>query len=84
MNTASINNAAASNTQKILDKLCTMEANAKDAEIAQLRQQLATANLAVSQQAQNAAIIQAVRPFPAPAYIVSSPYAAGCNCTAGV
>lgn len=84
METAGINQTATANTQKILDKLCNMEANAKDAEIAALRQQLSNAQLAVSQQAQNATIIQAVRPFPAPAYIVGSPYATNtCNCGLG-
>lgn len=82
LNTSNINTAATANTQRILDKLCSMEANAKDAEIAALRQQLSAANLAVSQQAQNAAIIQAVRPFPAPAYVVANPYCGSnvCGC----
>lgn len=62
------------NTQRILDKLCNMEANAKDAQIADLREKLAVSNLQVSQQAQNAAIIGALRPFPQPAYITCSPY----------
>ena len=86
MNTSAINNVATANTQKILDKLCNMEANAKDAEIANLRQALAGSQLAYSQQAQNAQLISALRPFPNPAYIVGSPYAAAntCNCGLGV
>lgn len=82
MNTAAITTNATCNTQKILDKLCSMEANAKDAEIAALRQQLSAAHLAVSQQAQNAQLISAIRPYPAPAYVVSSPYGGACPCAA--
>ena len=80
LNTSNINSTATANTQKILDKLAAMEANAKDAEIANLRQQLSAVNLAASQQAQNATIIQAVRPYPAPAYVVSSPYGSNTTC----
>jgi len=83
MNTANINTTATANTQKILDKLCAMEASAKDAEIANLRQALAGSQLAYSQQAQNAQLITALRPFPNPAYIVGSPYATT-NCGCGV
>ena len=45
-----------------------MENNAKDAQIADLRQQLNVATLAYSQQNQNATIINALRPYPAPTY----------------
>lgn len=83
LNTQGINATATANTQRILDKLCSMETAAKDAEIANLRQQLAGAQLTVSQQAQNAAIIGAIRPYPAPAYMVASPYGNACPC-AGV
>ena len=86
--TCAITTNDTANTQKILDKLCQMEANAKDAQIADLREKLAVSNLQVSQQVQNATLINALRPFPQPAYITSSPYAAmpinagynrGCN-----
>lgn len=49
-------------------------------------QELQTANFQLSQQAQNATLISALRPFPQPAYITCSPYTAqngfgcGCNC----
>lgn len=49
-------------------------------------QELQTANFQLSQQAQNATLIGALRPFPQPAYITCSPYTAvngfgcGCNC----
>lgn len=72
------------NTQRILDKLCLMESNAKDAQIADLREKLAVSNLQVSQQVQNATIIGALRPFPQPAYITCSPYqSVGYGCGSG-
>lgn len=37
-------------------------------------QELQTANFHLSQQAQNATLINALRPFPQPAYITCSPY----------
>lgn len=73
-NTCAITTNATANTQHILDKLCQMEANAKDAEIANLRDRLTVANLQISQQVQNATIISAVRPTPIPAYPAASPY----------
>lgn len=52
-------------------------------EIQTLRDQLQTANFQLSQQAQNATIISAIRPTPVPAYVTCSPYesnmyASGC------
>lgn len=50
-------------------------------------QELQTANFQLSQQAQNATLIGALRPFPQPAYITCSPYTAqngfGCGCSNG-
>ena len=48
-----------------------------------LRDQLQTANFQLSQQAQNATLINAIRPTPVPAYLTCSPYesnmyASGC------
>ena len=50
-------------------------------------QELQTANFHLSQQAQNSTLINALRPFPQPAYITCSPYvsnngfgACGCGC----
>ena len=45
-------------TQAILDKLCSLELDAKNDEIANLRQQIAMKDLAASQVAQNAFIQQ--------------------------
>lgn len=82
--TCAITSNDTANTQKILDKLCQIESNAKDAQIAELREKLAVSNLQVSQQVQNASLISALRPFPVPAYNVQSPYVGnvygyGCN-----
>lgn len=88
-NTCAITTDASANTQRILDKLCSMEANAKDAQIAALTQQLSEARLQVSQGAQSDRIINTLRPVPQPAYITCSPYQAstafynGCGGTCG-
>ena len=86
-NTCAITTNATGNTQKILDKLCQMEANAKDQRIADLTASLQAANGQISQLSQTANIINAVRPFPIPAYQVQSPYVGngyaygyGCGC----
>lgn len=84
-NTCAITTNATGNTQRILDKLCQMEANAKDQRIADLTSTLQAANFQLSQLSQTANIINAVRPFPVPAYQVQSPYvgtgyAYGCGC----
>ena len=55
------------NTQKILDKLCENEIN-------QLRSDLQSAQLQISQLSQTANITNTLRPFPQPAYITCSPY----------
>lgn len=55
-------------------------------KVADRDRDLMTANFQISQAAQSANIIDTVRPFPQPAYITCSPYAAygynvyGCNC----
>ena len=52
-------------------------------KITEKDQELQTANFQLSQQAQNATLISALRPFPQPAYITCSPYTPsnsfGCN-----
>lgn len=76
------NNAS---TQRILDKMCDQEIQAKNDRIQELQTQLNMAALAASQNQQtqllvadNAAqtqyIVNRVAPYPTPAYIVSSPY----------
>ena len=56
-----------SNTQKILDKLCENEIN-------QLRTDLQSAQLQISQLSQTANITNTLRPYPTPAYLTCSPY----------
>lgn len=75
-NTCAITTNATANTQKILDKLCNMEASAKDQRIAELTLVNQNQALQLSQQAQNATLIGALRPTPIPAYITCSPYEA--------
>lgn len=81
------NNAS---TQKILDTMCQDKIDAKNELIATLRQQLAAAQSAASQNAQTAAIIanneaqtaaleQYLAPVPRPAYIVQNPNCCGQN-----
>lgn len=60
------------NTQKILDKLC-------DNEINQLRTDLQSAQLQISQLSQTSNIVNTLRPTPIPAYINCSPYQSAFN-----
>ena len=83
-NTCHITSNATENTQKILDRLCQMEANAKDQRIADLTANLQAANYQISQLAQTTNIVNTIRPFPQPSFIVGSPYVAtGYNCGCG-
>lgn len=76
MNTCKITTTDTENTQKILDKLNSMEFNAMKNENENLRMQLADARLI----ANNQVIANTVAPCPRPAYIVPNPY---CNCNNG-
>lgn len=67
LNTRDIIENATANTQAILDKMCATE-------VAALREKLNTYEMQLSNQAQSANIINALRPFPTPAYITCSPY----------
>lgn len=69
-NTCAITTNATANTQKILDKLCQMENNAKDQRITDLTFQLQTAQNQLSNMAQSANIISTLRPAPIPAFNV--------------
>lgn len=79
--TNAITNNASSNTQKVLDKLCSMEANLQAQRIQELQiqnQSLALQNqvkdLQAGQLASAGFIINSIRPYPVPAYTVTSPY----------
>lgn len=81
-NTCAITTNATANTQRILDRLCQMEASAKEQRIQDLQTALQTANFQLSQQAQNATLISTLRPMAQPAYLVQSPYIGhNCCCT---
>jgi len=83
-NTCRITSNATENTQKVLDKLCQMEAAAKDQKIADLQTELQAAQLQLGNNAQTQNLINSLRPYPTPSYITSSPYQSiyggyGCN-----
>lgn len=72
-NTCDIIQASNANTDRILGYLTQNE-------IQSLRDQLQSANLALSNTAQTSTIINAVRPFPSPAYVTCSPYTSPIGC----
>lgn len=87
---------ATANTQAILDKLCSLELDAKNEKIADLERQLTMSNLAASQNAQTSRILadnaaqtlaleQYLNPTPVPAYVVQNPNCCsnnnGCGCS---
>lgn len=83
--------AGNANTQAILDKMCQQEIDALKTQNANLQTQLNMQNLAASQatqtaqlvadnNAQTAALINRIAPYPVPSYTVSNPYVnCGCN-----
>lgn len=94
-NTRDIIDSQSKGTQAILDKLCSLELDAKNDTIAQLRSELMYARGQASQDVQTAAIQagqralaneveQYVLPTPRPAYIVTNPNCCqqnyGCGC----
>lgn len=99
-NTRDIIENANRNNQSILDKLCSLELDAKNDRIADLERQLTMANLSASQTAQTSRILadnaaqtvaleQYLNPTPIPAYTVQNPNCCptnncGCNCGCGI
>ena len=69
--------AANSNTRAILEAIQQNKVDAMQDKITELTAQLTSANLAASQAAQNAYLVNELRPSPVPAYITANPY---CNC----
>lgn len=61
-NTADIITNATANTQRIMDGICGLKMDAKDAQIAHLAGQLADAKLNLSQVAQNAYLVEKLTP----------------------
>lgn len=72
-NTCAITSNATANTQKILDKLCNMEMNAKDQRIDDLTIGLQSANFQLSQLSQTANIVNSINPRAIPAYLTCNP-----------
>lgn len=69
-------------TNAILAALNQQNLEAKNERIAELQNQNNALRLAASQQAQNAYLVDQLRPSPIPAYQVANPYGGnyGCNC----
>ena len=65
------------NTRAILEALQAQTIAAKDEKIADLTAKVQALNLTASQAAQNAYLINELKPCPQPAYVVPNPY---CNC----
>ena len=68
-NTCDIIESVTANTQRIIDQMTQNT-------IQELRDGLQAANFQLSQQAQNATLINTLRPTPIPAYVTCSPYEA--------
>lgn len=84
-NTRDIIDSQNSGTRAILEKLSAMESNAKDEKIAEQAQKINALQLAASQSAQNAYLVNTltnnINPRPIPAYQVANPNVfCGCNC----
>lgn len=86
-NTCDIITAGQANTQRIIDAMTQDKMDS-------LRDQLQAANFQLSQQAQNAYLVNQLRPCPIPAYLSCSPYQTygfgpysgcnnGCGCNSG-
>ena len=99
MATRDIIQSQQSGTQRILDQMCQDKLDAKNEEIANLRQQVNMMNLAASQEAQTAKLLadnfaqtnaleQYLAPVPRPAYVVQNPNCCpqnfGCGCGCNV
>lgn len=79
-NTRDIIEAQNAGTRAILDKLASQELAAKDAQISAQQQRIFGLQLSASQQAQNAYLLNQLRPAPIPAFTVGTPYQfSGCN-----
>lgn len=96
-NAQNIVKATTDGIQKVMDKICQLELDGKNAQIAELQAQLneanrrasqenQTAQILASQAAQTAAIEQYLAPTPRPAWIVQNPnccsQTVGCGCAA--
>lgn len=73
-NTTAIIQNAHNDTDRVLAKLDAMEMSRKDETIFALREKLSAADLAASQAAQNAYLVNQLRPCPQPAYLTCNPF----------
>ena len=83
-NTCDVINAVNASTQRVIDQMTTDK-------IDDLRTELQSAQLQLSNNNQTASLIATLRPFPQPAYITCSPYTStnapiscGCGCGCGM
>lgn len=81
-NTCDIINAVNASTQRVIDQMT-------NDKIEDLRTELQSAQLQLSNNSQTANLIATLRPFPQPAYITCSPYTStnvncGCGCGCGM
>lgn len=73
------------NTQRVLDKLCSIEMNQKDQRIAELMHKNTQQEFIISQTNQNSYLVNKLQPCPIPAYQVCNPNqplntsSCGCN-----
>lgn len=81
-NTRDIISNQDANTRAILDSLTQSKLEAKNEKIQEQAQMISALQLAASQQAQNAYLINQLKPCPTPAYVVANPYC-GCNTGCG-
>lgn len=96
-NTQSLINSTNAGFTSIMDKICQLELDGKNQQIAELQAALneanrrasqndQTAQILASQAAQTAALEQYLRPVPSPAYLVQNPNCCpqtyGCGCNA--
>lgn len=83
--TAALTNAITQQTQAIMandntnyrqlhDEIMANKLEAKDTRIAELTAQVQALSLAASQQAQNAYLVNQIKPCAVPAYVVANPY----------
>ena len=97
VNTQRLVDSIGAKVDGVMNKICALELDAKNAQIAELQAQLneanrrasqndQTAQILASQAAQTAALEQYLRPVPMPAYVVQNPNCCsqnfGCGCGA--
>lgn len=97
MNTSAIQNTLCNNTRDIIDnqnanyralhdEIVANRIEDKNAQIAAQQNEINTLRLKASQEAQNAYLINQLKPCPIPAYVTCNPYQSynyGCGCNCG-